>query len=346
MEPGAHAAPPPMTKRKMMMKAVLLHAFGPADNLTLADVPTPVAGPGQVLVKIAAASVNPVDVKIRNTGRGVAPALPAILGCDMAGTVVALGDGVTGFAVGDAVYGCVGGVAGLQGTYAEYVAADARLLAPAPSTLSAHDAAALPLVTLTAWEALVDRARVQPGDKVLIHGGAGGVGHVAIQIAKMKGAHVTATVSSDEKAAIARDLGADEIVNYRQESVEAYVARLTGGKGFDIVLDATGGSDIATSFAAARFNGQVVTIVAGYTADLAPMHGKGLSLHVVFMLLPMLHDHSFTIDRAHQGRVLADLSGKLRPLVDPARFTLETVADAHRRLESGQAVGKLVIDVG
>jgi NADPH2:quinone reductase len=330
---------------EMMMKAVLLKDFGGVEHLELADVPTPVAGRGQVLVKIHAASVNPVDTKIRKNGRAIAADLPSILGCDMAGTVVSLGDGVSGFTVGQAVYGCVGGVKGLQGTYAEYVAADAKLLAPAPAGLSLRDAAALPLVTLTAWEALVDRARVRAGDKVLIHGGAGGVGHVAIQIAKMQGAHVTTTISSKEKADLARSFGADEVVNYKAEPVEAYVARLTGGQGFDIVLDATGGSDIATSFAAARFNGQVVTIVAGYTADLSPMHGKGLSLHVVFMLLPMLYDHGFAIDRAHQGRVLADLSGKLRPLVDPARFTLADVGAAHTRLEEGKALGKLVIAV-
>lgn len=327
------------------MKAVQLQGFGGVENLALADVPAPVAGPGQVLVKIAAASVNPVDTKIRRNGPPIAPDLPGILGCDMAGTVAALGQGVSGFQVGDAVYGCVGGVKGLQGTYAEYVAADARLLAPAPTNLSLHDAAALPLVTLTAWEGLVDRARVRPGDRVLIHGGAGGVGHVAIQIARQQGAHVTTTVSSDEKAAIVRDLGADEVVNYRDETVERYVARLTGGRGFDIVLDATGGSDIATSFAAARLNGQVVTIVAGYTADLSPMHGKGLSLHVVFMLLPMLHDHSYAVDRSHQGQVLRQTSGRLRPLIDPTRFTLETVARAHERLEAGKALGKLVIDI-
>ncbi|OYQ36583.1 quinone oxidoreductase [Niveispirillum lacus] len=327
------------------MKAVLLTGFGGVEKLELATVPTPVAGPGQVLVKIHAASVNPVDTKIRRNGPAIAPDLPAILGCDMAGTVEALGDGVTGFSLGQAVYGCVGGVKGLPGTYADYVAADARLLAPAPAGLSLHDAAALPLVTLTAWEALVDRARVRPGEKVLIHGGAGGVGHIAIQIAKMQGAHVTTTVSSDEKADLARSFGADEVVNYKTESVEAYVARLTAGRGFDIVLDTTGGSDIATSFAAARLNGQVVTIVAGYTADLSPMHGKGLSLHVVFMLLPMLYDHGFAIDRAHQGRVLADLSGRLRPLVDPTHYTLADVAVAHTRLETGKAAGKLVIDV-
>lgn len=328
------------------MKATILTAFGGVENFQVAEMPLPQPDPGQVRVKIVASSVNPVDTKIRASGRAMPPSLPAVLGCDMSGHVDAVGDGVTGFAPGDAVIGCVGGVGPLAGTYAEYVIADARLLAPAPAGLSLRDAAALPLVTLTAWEGLVDRARVQPGDKVLIHGGAGGVGHIAIQIAKQQGAHVTVTVSTPEKADLARSFGADEVVFYKSEPVADYCARLTGGKGFDIVFDATGGSDIATSFAGARLNGQVVTIVAGYSADLAPMHAKGLSLHVVFMLLPMLHDHGFALDRAYQGRVLRDNAGRFRPLIDPTRFTLETVAAAHQRLESGQALGKLLIDIG
>ncbi|WP_114393317.1 zinc-dependent alcohol dehydrogenase family protein [Oleisolibacter albus] len=331
------------------MKASLLHAFGGPEQFRTGEIPTPVAGPGQVLVRIAAASVNPVDTKIRASG-AMAPALPAPLGCDMAGIVAAVGPGVAGFAPGDRVYGCVGGVTTLQGTYADYVAADARLLAPAPATLDLRQAAALPLVFITAWEGLVDRAAVQPGDTVLIHGGAGGVGHVAIQIAKSRGARVVATVSSPEKAEIARSLGADETVNYRDETVETYVQRLTGGTGFDVVFDATGGSDIATSFAAAKLNGQVVTIVSRYSADLSPMHQKGLSLHVVFMLLPMLHDAAGRLDRTHQGQVMRQATalaeaGRLTPLLDPARFTLDQVADAHRHHAGGKAVGKIVIDV-
>ena len=327
------------------MKAQIIGAFGEADVFEPSELPDPVAGPGQVLVKIHAASVNPVDYKLRSAGPAIAPDLPAVLGCDIAGEVMAVGDGVSGFSPGDAVFGCAGGVKGMPGAYAELMAADARLLAPKPANLDMRQAAALPLVTITAWEGL-ERAGLRNGQTCLIHGGTGGVGHVAVQLAKARGARVFATVSSDKKAAIARELGADETINYREEKVEDYVARLTDGAGFDVVVDTTGGSDLVTSFEAAKLNGQVVTIVSQFEADLTLMHIKGLSLHVVFMLIPMLHD----IDRASHGKLMREAAGlaeqgKLRPVLDERRFALGDVADAHRHLESGHAVGKVVIDV-
>ena len=327
------------------MQAQIIRAFGGAEELGATTLPDPAPGPGEVLVQTAATSVNPVDYKLRSAGPPIAPALPAVLGCDLAGRVRAVGEDVEGFAAGDEVYGCVGGVLGMPGCYAEMVAADARLLARKPASLSLREAAALPLVTITAWEGL-DRAGVGAGQSVLVHGGAGGVGHVAIQLAKARGAVVSATVSSEEKAALARALGADHTIDYRSEPMDAYVARLTGGEGFDAVYDATGGSDIAASFQAARLNGQVVTIVSQYEADLTPMHIKGLTLHVVFMLIPMLHD----VGRAEHGRILREAAaladaGRLRPHLDPRRFDLANTADAHRHLEGGHAVGKVVIDM-
>jgi len=328
------------------MKAVLLDAHGDVGNFRLAEIPTPTPGPGQVLVRIAASSVNPVDVKIRKGGRSSVAGFPLILGCDVAGVVEDVGLGVTGFAAGDRVYGCVGGVGGLPGTYAEYVVADARLLAKAPANLPLRQAAALPLVTITAWEGLVDKARIGAGDRVLVLGGAGGVGHVAIQVAKMRGARVVAAVSSPEKADLARYFGADETVNYREEAVDSYAPRLTGGRGFDVVFDTTGGSDPGPAFTAARLNGQVVVIVAAFTADLMPMHSKALSLHAVMMPIPLIHN----VGRERHGDILrqaAALSetGRLRPLIDPRSFALADVAEAHTHLESGRAVGKVVIDV-
>lgn len=328
------------------MRAQILRAFGEPENFELATLPDPEPGAGEVLVRVQAASVNPVDYKTRRNGPASAPKLPAVLGCDMAGVVLAVGDGVSAFAPGDAVYGCVGGVRGLPGTYAEQVVADARLLAHRPASLSAHEAAALPLVTITAWEALCDRAGVGDGQTVLVHGGAGGVGHVALQIAKGHGARVFTTVSSEKKAAIARQLGADETINYREEGVDDYTHRLTGGRGFDVVFDTTGGSDIATSFAAARLNGQVVAIVSRYQADLTPMHLKGLSLHVVFMLIPLLHN----VGRERHGQILREAAawveqGRFKPLIDPHRFALADLPAAHRHAESGLALGKVVIDI-
>jgi len=268
-----------------------------------------------------------------------------VLGCDIAGDVLAVGDGVSDFSVGDEVYGCAGGVKGMPGAYAELMAADARLLAPKPAKLDMRQAAALPLVTITAWEGL-ERAGLRAGQTCLIHGGTGGVGHISVQLAKARGARVFTTVSSDKKAGVATDLGADETINYRNETVEDYVARLTDGVGFDVVVDNTGGDDLVKSFEAAKLNGQVVTIVSQFETDLTLMHIKGLSLHVVFMLLPMLHD----IDRASHGALLREAAGlvdqgKLRPVLDEKRFSLDNVADAHRHLEGGHALGKVVIDV-
>jgi NADPH2:quinone reductase len=327
------------------MKAQVIHEFGDADVFKAEELPDPVAGPGQVLVKVHAASVNPVDYKLRSAGPDFAPDLPAVLGCDIAGEVLSVGAGVTDFSAGDAVYGCAGGVKGVPGAYAELFAADARLLAPKPTNLDMRQAAALPLVTITAWEGL-ERAGLNKGQTCLIHGGTGGVGHIAVQLAKARGARVFATVSSDKKAALARELGADETINYRNESVEDYVAKHTDGAGFDVVVDTTGGSELVTSFEAAKLNAQVVTIVSIFEADLTLMHIKGLSLHVVFMLIPMLHD----INRASHGKLLREAAklvegGKLRPVLDEKQFSLDAVADAHRHLEGGKAVGKVVIDV-
>lgn len=328
------------------MRAQIIRAFGEPSVFEPAELPDPEAGPGEVLVRVVAASVNPVDHKIRRHGPPIAPELPAVLGCDFSGVVVAVGEGVEGFAPGDRVFGCAGGVRGVAGgSYAELIRADARLLAPAPASIPLRDAAALPLVVITAWEGL-ERAGVGPGTRLLVHGGTGGVGHVAVQLAKARGAHVTATVSTPEKAALARALGADEIVNYREEPVADYVRRLTGGDGFDVVFDATGGSDVATSFEAAKLNGDIVTIVTNFTADLTPMHLKGLTLHAVFMLIPMLHN----IDRAAHGSTLREVAqlvdaGALRPIVDAENFSLADVAAAHGKLEAGRAVGKILIDV-
>jgi NADPH2:quinone reductase len=326
------------------MKAQVLAAFGGPENFQLKDVAKPIPEPGKVLVKIAAASINQIDTKIRK-GLPIGPELPAVLGADMAGIVEAVGEGVLGFAPGQAVYGCVGGVRGQGGTLAEYILVDACLLARKPKSLSMREAAALPLVAITAWDAL-ERAGLEAGQHVLIHGGIGGVGHVAVQLAKAFGARVATTVADTDAAGIARNLGADETINFLEEKVDAYVQRLTGGEGFPVVFDTIGGDNLARSFAAAGDGGQVVTTNARTTQDLSAMHAKGMSLHVVFMLLPMLTGKG----RDRHGRILDDIAdladaGKLRPLVDPRRFTLETVADAHRHLESGAARGKVVVDI-
>jgi NADPH2:quinone reductase len=328
------------------MRAQTLNDFGGPEMFQLAEVPDPPRpGAGQVLIKIAAASVNPVDTKLRAGGREIAPDPPRVLGCDCAGWIAAAGPGVSRFSAGDAVYACPGGVKGHGGTYAQYILADERLVAPKPANLDMREAAALPLVTITAAEGLA-RANLHEGDHLLVRGGAGGVGHVAIQLAKARGAQVTATVSSDAKAELACRLGADAAPNYTQQSTEQIVQERTQGRGFDVVFDATGADDIPGALAFARTKGNVATIVTAYTCDLSQMHAKGLSLHAVFMLLPMLTGegkevHTQILDHARERAE----RGELRPVLDDKRFTLETVPDAHARLESGQAMGKVVVDI-
>ncbi|QGX40549.1 zinc-dependent alcohol dehydrogenase family protein [Permianibacter aggregans] len=326
------------------MKAQVLMQAGGPEQFELQQRPMPKPGKGQVLVRVHAASVNPADIKTRRNGP---PTLPAILGADFAGTVAALGEGVSDYAIGDEVYGCAGGFAGIDGSYAEYMVADVRLMAPKPSALDFRQAAALPLVGITAYEGLFDRVRVKRGDKVLVFGAVGGVGHVALQLAKAAGAIVTAVVSTPEKAALARKLGADHIVNYREESVSDYVQRLTDGVGFDVVFDAIGSDNLNIAIEAARPQGQVITLVARQSYDLGPAFSKGLSIHIVFMLIPMLHN----LGRERHSEILRELNGlvaqgKLQPLLDQKRFQLAELSEAHSYLEQGRAVGKVVIDIG
>jgi len=326
------------------MKAMLIREYGEKANFEAAEVEKPNVSAGQVLVKIAASSVNTVDTMIRNMGEELplSPETPAILGMDFAGTIEAVGDGVSEFSVGDEVYGCAGGLADLPGTLAEYISADARLIAKKPVNLSMEEAAALPLVGITAYEGLM-RAGIQEGQKVLVHGGSGGVGHVALQLAKYFGAEVYSTGGGDKQLALIEQLGGTPI-NYKTESVADYVEKHTEGAGFDVVFDSVGAANLTNSFEAAALNGQIATTVSMVELDLTPAHFKGLSLHVVFMLIPMLHNHK----REEHGHILRELAkiaeaGSLKPILDEERFTLEQAGAAHARLESGKGMGKVVI---
>ncbi|MEM8547536.1 MAG: zinc-dependent alcohol dehydrogenase family protein [Pseudomonadota bacterium] len=329
------------------MRAMVLNEYGDGAQFQLTDIAVPTAGPGQVLVRIGATSVNTVDTMIRQLGQEnlpLSPDLPAILGMDFAGTVASVGHGVTGFEPGDEVYGCAGGLANLPGALAEFMVADARLLAHKPKALSLREAAALPLVGITAFEGL-QRARVTAGQKVLVHGGAGGVGHVAVPLAKHWGAEVYATGSGEESLAAIADFGAVPI-DYTTTSVADYVERYTNGAGFAVVFDSVGGANMTASFEAAALNAQVATTVSLVEIDLSAAHFKGLSLHVVFMLIPMLHDYQ----RDAHGAILRQLSdivdqGALRPLIDAQQFGLTDVGDAYDKLAGGQAHGKLVVEI-
>jgi len=328
------------------MRAMLLHDFGDSTNMRMGEVPKPAPEPGQVLVKVAASGVNPVDVKIRTLAPAFAPELPGVLGMDMAGTVEAVGDGVTDLAPGDEVWGCVGGLKGLPGTLADYVAADARFMGKKPENLSMRQAAALPLVTITAWMALFERIRLQAGMHVLVHGGTGGVGHVAVQLAKAKGAKVAATVSTSDKARIATGLGAHDTILYKDESVADYTGRLTGGRGFDAVFDTVGGNVLDASIEAAALEAVVASTNSRSTHDLSMVHAKALTVSVVFMLLPMATGQGRERYRPilDEAKAMAE-AGTLAPLLDPNTFGLEDAAKAQDHLEQGKAVGKVVVDI-
>ncbi|MFA8300307.1 MAG: zinc-dependent alcohol dehydrogenase family protein [Hyphomicrobiales bacterium] len=327
------------------MKAQLITNYGGIDVFELQDIPKPSPKANEVLVKIYASSVNTADIKGRELGQALdfTPTPPAVIGMDFAGIVEEVGDDVSNFAVGDEVYGCAGGVLELQGTMAEYIAADYRLIAKKPTNLNMIEAAALPLVSITAIEGF-KRSGIKKGDKVLIHGGVGGVGHIALQYAKQAGAEVYATGRAYHKEII-EQLGATAI-DFEKESIEEYTNKHTNGKGFDIVYDSVGGDNMLNSFQAARRNGQIISTVSIVELDLTIMHIKGLSLHVVYMLMPMMYDEN----REMHGEILNELkglceSGSIRPLLDNSHFTLETAPQAQEHLDKDKTIGKVVIEI-
>ena len=326
------------------MKALMLEEYN--SSFQVSHVNDPIAGPGQVLVKIKASGINPLDLKIKAGQAAHAQTrLPAILGIDMAGVVVTVGEGVTRFKPGDEVYGLTGGIAGVQGSLAEYAAVDADLLALKPENLTMREAASLPLPFITAWEGLVDRAHVAAGKTVLIHGGAGGVGHIAVQLAVAKGAQVFTTVKPEQEELI-KQYGATSI-DYTRLPADEYVQEFTAGEGFDIILDTVGGSTLDTSFKAIkRYTGHVISILGWGTHSLAPLSFRGATYSGVFTLYPLISGKG----RAHHGEILQEATtlieaGKLMPLVDSRRFTLDTIADAYAVMEQRTAQGKLIIDV-
>lgn len=308
-------------------------------------VPTPEPQTGQVLVKIAASGVSVLDTKIRSGKAGHAKqSLPSVLGLDMAGTVVAVGPGVTKFKPSDEVYGMVGGVGGLQGTLAEYILADADLLAPKSSRLSMREAAALPLNAITAWEGLVDRANVSAGKSVLVHAGAGGVGHLVVQIAKAFGATVFATVSK-EKSHLVESYGATPI-DYNQQTAAQYLEERTAGEGFDIVYDTLGGKTLDDSFTVAKFyTGHVVSCLGWGTHALAPLSFRGATYSGVFTLMPLQTGRG----RLHHGKILSQVTeladkGLLHPLVSEEKFTTRNIASAYAYVQAG-GKGKAVVEI-
>ncbi len=331
------------------MKAIVMKSPGGPEVLELRDLPEPrLSRDTDILVRVKAAGVNPVDTKMRaNPGAYPGPIAP-VLGCDGAGIVQAVGPAVTGFKPGDEVYYSQGPVRDRLGSYAELALVDHRLAARKPKRMSFTDAAAAPLVLITAWEALHDRAEVKSWHKVLVHAGAGGVGHVAIQLARMAGAEVCTTVGSTEKAEFARSFGANHTINYKEKNFVESVLDWTGGKGVDIAFDTVGGKTLAETFSAVRHYGDVVTLLApGPEMDWGVPRVRNQRLSFELMLIPVFAGLADAM--AHQGGILRRCTElfearELRIHVDKT-FPLERVAEAHALLASGKTKGKVVLTV-
>jgi NADPH2:quinone reductase len=308
--------------------------FGGADLFEERDVERPNPGPGEVLVRVVAAGTNPVDAKLRANGGSAGLQAPIILGADISGVVEEVGPGVTGLTRGEEVYYSpeVFGPRS-NGSYAEYHAAKADIVAKKPASLSHKQAAAVPLAGGTAYEAMVRRLAVRVGETVLIHGGAGGVGSFAVQIAKAAGARVLATAGPDNQQ-ILKELGADVAIDYESQDVMEVALDDTGGEGADAVLDTVGGGTIVESIPAAKPFGRLATIL-GAQGDLTSLYQKNQTLHGVFL----------TRERARLEEMGALIErGQVRPLVAEV-LPLEEVGKAHERLDSGHGRGKVVLRV-
>ena len=310
------------------MHAIRQQAFGGPEVLELTEVDRPVPLPTEVLVRVRAVGVNPVETVIRSGRFPLLGEPPFILGWDVCGMVADVEPGVTRFRPGDEVYG-MPFFPRAASAYAEYVAAPSRQLARKPATLSGAEAAALPLAGLTAWQALVDTAQLAPGQRVLIHGAGGGVGHLAVQIARARGAYVIGTASAAKHDLIA-SLGADELIDYRTADFAAHV------DGVDVVLDTIGGEVARRSIGVLRRGGLLVTIVGRRDVDLAvrtEAAGRrfaGVSVEPDYPALEALAD-------------LAE-SGKLRVHLQ-ATLSLAEAVKAHELLESGSVIGKIALTV-
>lgn len=331
------------------MKAVVMSAPGNPEVLQLQEVAKPIITKDtEILVKLKAAGVNPIDTKLRKRGTFYPDKTPTILGCDGAGIVAEIGSKVENFKVGDEVYYCLGGLGGLSGNYAEYAVVDARFVAKKPPSISFTEAAAAPLVLITAWESLYDRARLQAGQKALIHAGAGGVGHIAIQLAKLQGAEVATTISTPEKADFVRNLGADLAIFYKQDDFVQSTLQWSDGEGVDVAFDTIGGALFADTFPAIKIYGDIVTILEPDAATKWKVaRDRNLRISLELMLTPMLKNSEADLKAQAQilqqcARLMAE--GKLKVHVGKT-FPLQEAVAAHKLLETGSITGKIVLEI-
>jgi len=315
------------------MRAMVLPRFGGPDLFEAREVERPSPGPGEVLVRVLATAVNPVDAKLRADGRRMALQPPVILGYDVAGVVEEIGPGVSAFRPGDEVYYTPEIFGNQRGSYAEFNAAPASIVARKPAGLSFEEACAIPLAGGTAWEAIVRRLALRPGETVLIHGAAGGVGTFAVQFAKAAGARVLATASAPNHATLL-ELGADIAIDYRgQDAVEVALAD-TGGRGVDAAFDIQGDRLVARCLPAVRPFGRVACVLAPQ-GGLDLIYQKNIALHGVFLTREGA--------RLEEMRPLFE-RGQARAIIDQV-LPLDRVGEAHARLDTGHGRGKVVLRV-
>lgn len=322
---------------------------GDVNVLEMQDIDTPeINSSTEILVELKAAGVNPIDTKIRNRGTFYPEFMSPILGCDGAGIVVDIGKEVTRFKQGDEVYFCAGGLGKANtGNYAQYTVVEQDYVAKKPQSLSFAEAAAAPLVLITAWESLLDRISLNNHDKILIHGGAGGVGHIAIQLAKLKGVEVATTVSNPDKERLVRKLGADYPILYRQTNFINAVMDWTNGKGVDSAFDTIGGKTFFDTCHAVKVYGDIVTILEPDCTieSLKTARNRNLRISLELMLTPMLMN--LTEALRHQREILEQCAlwfdqGKLTIHLEQT-FPLASASLAHKMIETGSVTGKIAL---
>lgn len=330
------------------MKAVQLVKTGGPENLHYGDVPAPeIESESAVLVRVKAAGINPVDIKQRGRGTWYPSELPAILGIDGSGIIEKTGSKVTRFNEGDEVYFAHGGVGKEQGNYAEYTVMEERFLAPKPKSLSFAEAAGAPSSLITAADSLFQHGQLRKGETVLIQAGAGGVGHLTVQMAVVHGARVATTVNTNEKAELVRSLGAEKIIFYEKKDFVEETLEWTNNRGVDLAVDIVGKKTFFDTFRAVRYYGRVVTLLGPDPDHADWMEARLRNLAVSFELMPSPMFYDLIDQQERQTQVLRDCTqlfeqGKLR-VVASRTYALREAPDAHRYIEKGETMGKVVL---
>lgn len=326
------------------MYAQIMNKFGSSDVFEIAKIDKPIPKTGEVLIRVKGSSVNHIDIEIRSGAMPkLAPEFPAVLHGDVSGIIEELGPDVEEFDIGDSVFGYCGGVKGLGGALAEYMAVDSKLISKIPKGIDYLEAALYPLVALTAWEAIIEKGNVKENDKVLIQGDIEGIGHMAIQLAKWKGAKVFAIVNKEEMI-VANLFGADVVIDNNVMTSKEYTEIYTENKGFDIVFDAIGGAHLEKIFETVKINGKIITTLALGNYNLSQIYRKSATLSPVFMETPLLEG----INRQEQGNKMKQIAelielGKLKVFKDKKQFGIRDINKAHEYMESRENNGKISI---